>query len=209
MSYQTQKRIVDLVGGFFGVLLFSPLLLFLAVYIFMVSPGPVLADTPKRVGKNNRLFRMYKFRTMILNAHQYLLEHPDLYEEYKNNDYKLDNDPRWIPGAQVIRKFSLDEFPQFFNVLKGEMSLVGPRAYYPFELKSQQEVYPEASPYIKKLLQSKPGLTGPWQVGGRSELNFVERVKLDATYADNQSIWYDLQIIFKTPLAVISGKGAL
>ena len=209
MLYQSQKRILDILGSIFGIILFSPLMLFFSICIFLVSPGPVLADIPHRVGKNRKPFRMYKFRSMILNAHQYLLDHPDFYEEYKKNDYKVVNDPRWLPGASLMRKYSLDELPQFFNVLKGEMSLVGPRAYYPFELKDQQKVYPESKPYVEKLLTTKPGLTGPWQVGGRSELNFVDRVKLDASYADNDSIIYDLKIIARTPLAMLSGKGAV
>jgi len=164
--YPVAKRLVDIGGGCLGLLFFSPIIIALSIYIMIVSPGPVFADIPHRVGKDNKRFRMYKFRSMIPNAHQYLLDNPKLYEEYKKNDYKLDNDPRWLPGAKFIRKYSLDELPQFINVIRGEMSLIGPRAYYPFELESQQEKHPEAIPYVKKLLTIKPGVTGPWQVGG-------------------------------------------
>jgi lipopolysaccharide/colanic/teichoic acid biosynthesis glycosyltransferase len=207
--YEVVKRIVDLCGSIVGIIVFSPIMIGISIYIMLVSPGPVFADIPLRIGRDGKLFKMYKFRSMIPNAHQYLLDHPELYEEYVHNNYKLTNDPRWLRGAKAMRKYSLDELPQFLNVFRGEMSLVGPRAYYPFELERQQKVHPQAVPYVKKLLTVKPGITGPWQVGGRSELNFVERVKIDADYADNRSIINDLKIIIKTPLAMMSGRGAV
>jgi len=111
--------------------------------------------------------------------------------------------------GSFLRRFSLDELPQIFNVLRGEMSLVGPRAYYPDELESQQRVFPQSRQHVKQLLQVKPGITGYWQVTGRSEVNFDKRVKMDADYAQHQSLWQDVVIILKTPWAMISGKGAL
>jgi lipopolysaccharide/colanic/teichoic acid biosynthesis glycosyltransferase len=200
--------LIDVFGALVGLVLFSPLMLLVAAYIKLVSPGPVFADIPKRVGRNGRPFRMYKFRSMIANAHEYLLQNPKLYEEYKRNSYKLPNDPRIIRGGKFIRRSSIDELPQLINVLRGEMSLVGPRAYFPFELRDQQRVFPESRPYVSQLLKVKPGITGPWQVGGRSGISFVERAKMDAEYANRRSIIYDFLMLLKTPLAVIQAKGA-
>ena len=208
-NYTGIKRIFDFFGALVGLIIFSPVMILLGLYIYLVSPGPIFADIPMRIGRDGGLFRMFKFRSMIPNAHQFLLDHPNLYEQYVQNGYKLADDPRWIKGAKFIRKYSLDELPQFLNVLIGNMSLVGPRAYYPFEIESQQKLHPETVPYVKKLLTLKPGLTGPWQVGGRGELNFVERAKLDSQYAENSSIIYDITIILKTPLAMLSGRGAV
>ena len=151
---------------------------------------------------------MYKFRTMIPKAHEWLVEHPDIYEKYKENNYKLDNDPRWLPGAKFIRKYSIDEFPQFINVVLGDMSIVGPRAYYPFELRDQEKAFPETAEHIREVLSVKPGITGSWQVGGRGDVPFPERIKMDAAYASRRSILYDLWLILKTPMALVSGKGA-
>lgn len=176
------------------------------------SPGPILADTPSRVGKDGKLFKMFKFRSMIPNAHELLREDPEfkkLYEDYKKGSYKLKNDPRITRIGRFIRKHSLDEVPQFFNVLLGQMSLVGPRAYYPDELKEQQKKYPNTKEAVKIVGSVKPGITGYWQVTGRSEINFDKRIQMDAEYVRRRSIRYDLWIIAKTPWAMISGKGAL
>lgn len=208
MFYTFTKRLIDIAISVACIILFSPLMLLVAVYIKVVSPGPILADIPDRLGHFGKPFRLYKFRSMIPNAHQYLVEHPNLYKEYVNNGYKLPNDPRFIPGAIFLRKSSLDELPQFFNVLKGEMGIVGPRAYYAFELEDQQKKYPESRKHVEKLLTAKPGITGPWQVGGRSKISFPERAKLDADYAVRKSILYDFKIMLKTPLAVLQAKGA-
>lgn len=206
--YDPLKRAIDIFGALVGLVLFSPLMLLVAAYIKIVSPGPVFADIPERLGKDGKRFRMYKFRSMIPNAHEYLLSNPELYEEYKRNSYKLPNDPRVIRGGKFIRRSSIDELPQLINVLRGEMSLVGPRAYYPFELRDQQEAFPESRPYVKRLLKVKPGITGPWQVGGRSEINFLERTKIDARYAERRSVLYDILMLFMTPWAVLRAKGA-
>jgi len=206
--YDIVKRCLDLAGAVVGLILFSPIMLLTAVYIKLVSPGPVFADIPERIGKDSKKFRMYKFRSMIPNAHAYLLQHPKLYEEYKRNSYKLENDPRIIRGGNFIRCTSIDELPQFINVLRGEMSLIGPRAYFPFELRDQQAEFPESRPYVERLLKIKPGISGPWQVGGRSNVGFVERTKMDAAYADRRSVLYDLLILLKTPLAVLQARGA-
>lgn len=207
-SYETSKRLLDIFGAVVGLVLFSPIMLLTAIYIKLVSSGPVFADIPERIGKDKKKFRMYKFRSMITDAHGYLLRHPKLYEEYKKNSYKLENDPRIIRCGKFIRRTSIDELPQFINILKGNMSLVGPRAYFPFELRDQQIEFPQTTPYVEKLLTVKPGITGPWQVGGRSQINFVERAKMDAEYASRRSVLYDLRIILKTPSAVLQAKGA-
>lgn len=210
--YETTKRIIDLVFSFFLILLFSPIFIIVAIAIKFESPGPVFADTPKRVGKKGKTFKMYKFRSMVQNAHTLLREDPHyakLFNDYKKGSYKLKDDPRITKVGRFIRKFSLDELPQFFNVLDGQMSIVGPRAYYPDELQDQQKKYPHTKDAVKVVLSVKPGITGFWQVSGRSEINFDKRIQMDANYAKRRSIAYDFWIIFKTPWAMISGKGAL
>lgn len=194
-----------------GLIIFTPLMCLTALYLKLVSPaGPILADLPNRVGKGGREFKMLKFRSMIPNAQQYLLDRPDLYAKYKENSYKLDpdSDPRLLKGAKFLRSSSIDELPQFFNIIVGDMSLVGPRAYFPFELKEQAEKFPETKELIGCALSVKPGLTGVWQTSGRSNISFVERVKMDAEYAKRKSLLYDLYIIAKTPYVVLSRKGA-
>lgn len=194
------------------MIIFSPIVLLTIIAIKLDSEGPVLADTPSRVGKQGKLFKMYKFRSMVKNAHELLVTNKDfthLHEEYKKGGYKLKNDPRITNVGKIIRKYSVDELPQFINVLKGEMSIVGPRAYYPDELRDQQKNYPNTQNLVKVVLSVKPGITGAWQVGGRSEINFDKRIQIDAHYASKRSILYDFYIIAKTPFAMLSGKGAM
>lgn len=210
--YEVVKRILDISFSFLLIVIFSPVILTVAIAIKLDSKGPILADTPERVGKNGNLFKMYKFRSMVENAHEMLRENPKfskLYEDYKKGSYKLRDDPRITRVGHFIRKHSLDEVPQFFNILKGEMSLVGPRAYYPDELREQQKRYPMTRDAVKIVLSVKPGVTGQWQVSGRSEINFDKRIKMDEQYVVKRSIVYDLEIVFKTPNAMITGKGAL
>lgn len=206
------KRIIDIFLAIILMIVFSPIYLLIAILIKLDSKGPILADVPERVGENGKKFKMYKFRSMITNAH-FLLRHDPkfkkLFEEYKKGSYKLKNDPRVTRIGKFIRKHSLDEIPQLINVLKGEMSIVGPRAYYPDELENQLKKYPQARKLVKKVLSVKPGITGLWQVNGRSEINFDKRIAIDAKYVDNISLWQDLKIIFKTPWVMITGKGAV
>lgn len=209
MIYDILKRSTDMVGSLIGLILLSPLLLLIALAIKLDSPGPIMADTPMRAGKDGKLFNIYKFRSMVQDAHDILEKNPKLLEEYKKNSYKIFNDPRVTSVGKYIRKFSIDEFPQFLNILKGEMSLVGPRAYYPYELEEQQKKYPESRKYVKVILSGKPGLTGVWQVTGRSEINFDKRVKMDADYVKKRSILYDFWLVLKTVPAVLSGRGAV
>lgn len=209
MVYDILKRITDIIGSLIGLIILSPLLLIVALAIKLDSPGSVMANTPMRAGKNGKLFKIYKFRSMIQNAHDILEKNPKLLKEYKKNSYKIFNDPRVTRVGKIIRKYSVDEFPQFINILKGEMSLVGPRAYYPYELEEQQKNYPESRKYVKVILSGKPGLTGVWQVTGRSQINFDKRVQMDADYVTRRSISFDFWIMLKTIPAVISGRGAV
>lgn len=210
--YEFTKRLMDIVFSSVLIIIFSPVIILVSIAIKLDSKGPVLADTPERVGKSGRPFKMYKFRSMVENAHEILRENPKfakLYDKYKKGSYKLKRDPRVTGVGHFIRKHSLDEVPQFFNILKGNMSLVGPRAYYPDELREQQKQYPKTRDSVKIVLSVRPGLTGYWQVSGRSEINFDKRIEMDAQYVRKRSILYDIWIILKTPWAMISGKGAL
>src|SRR3989344_7000822 len=144
MIYDFFKRVIDIIGATIGIIIFSPILFLTMIFIRFNSKGPVLAPTPMRVGKDGKLFYMFKFRSMYENAHDMLHNDPrfkDLLARYKKNSYKLSvgEDPRITGVGKFIRKTSLDELPQFINIIKGEMSLVGPRAYYPFELEEQQK----------------------------------------------------------------------
>lgn len=209
--YAFLKRALDIVGALVGIIVLSPIMVITSIAIKLTSKGPVFADVSKRVGKYGKLFKMYKFRSMVVGAQKLLEQNPELNRKYKQNSYKLsiDEDPRITAVGKVIRKTSIDEFPQFFNILRGEMSLVGPRAYYPFELEEQQQKYPQAKEYVRVILSEKPGLTGEWQVSGRSEINFDQRVEMDAKYVQRQSIWYDLYIILKTVPVVVLGTGSV
>lgn len=219
MPYETIKRAMDLFLAAILSVLFLPICLITALAIKIESPtGPIFADTPKRLGRNGKPFYPYKFRSMIPNAHYLIRTDPklkQLYEEYKKNSYKLKEDPRWTKVGKFIRKYSVDEMPQFINVLHGEMSIVGPRPYYPDELELQESKYPHTRELIRTALSVKPGITGQWQVNGRSDINFDKRIEMDAVYAQKmslpwiQALWYDLKILFKTPFAMISGKGAV
>lgn len=210
--YSILKRIFDIISSLILITLFSPVIIVSAIAIKLGSTGPVFADTPMRVGKNGKLFRMYKFRSMVKNAYEILSSDPQykkLYEEYKKSGFKLKDDPRVTSVGHFIRRYSLDEIPQFLNVLKGDMSLVGPRAYYADELNYQQKKYPNTKENVRVVLSVKPGITGLWQVSGRSEINFDKRIKMDAAYAKKKSLLYDIYIISKTPSAMLSAKGAM
>ncbi|MCX7996364.1 MAG: sugar transferase [Patescibacteria group bacterium] len=206
------KRILDVALALVLIVFFSPVCAVLAIAIRLDSEGPVLADVPERIGQNGKPFKMFKFRSMVTNAHELLRTDPsfaELFKEYKKGSYKLKNDPRITRVGKFIRKHSLDEIPQLINVLMGDMSVVGPRAYYPDELENQQREFPHVRKLVKKVLSVKPGMTGLWQVSGRSEINFDERIVIDARYVDTLSLLNDLVIIFKTPWVMLTGKGAV
>jgi lipopolysaccharide/colanic/teichoic acid biosynthesis glycosyltransferase len=212
-NYDLFKRLIDILSSLFLLILFLPIIITVTIAIKLETKGPILADTPKRVGKKNKYFYPYKFRSMIVNAYYLLKTDPKFkaaYEEQqKGGNYKIKNDPRITKVGKFIRKHSLDEIPQLFNVLRGEMSLVGPRPYYPEELEQQQQRYKHTKSLVSEVLSVKPGITGYWQVSGRSEVKFDKRIQMDAEYARRKSIVLDVLILLKTPWAMISGKGAL
>lgn len=211
-TYETIKRVMDIAGSILLLAIFSPVFTVTALVIKLTSPGPVFADTPKRVGKDAKLFYPYKFRSMIVNAYELLRTDPKFrkaYEEQqKGGNYKIKNDPRVTPIGKLIRKHSIDEIPQLINVLKGEMSVVGPRPYYPEELELQQKRFPHTKQLVKEVLTVKPGITGYWQVTGRSDVSFEKRIEMDAYYARKRSILLDVLILLKTPWVMVTGKGA-
>ncbi len=216
MIYDFIKRIIDIIGSSILIILFSPVILVIMLLIKATSKGPIFF-TPVRVGKDDKPFKMLKFRSMYMyeiggkqvHAEKYLQSNPKLMAAYQENSYKLKNDPRITPIGKILRRFSLDEVPQFFNVLIGDMSLVGPRAYQQDELAHQQEVYRKTRKFVKIILEGRPGISGPWQVSGRSFINFDKRVEMDAVYIKRRSILYDLWIIIKTPIVMLSGIGAI
>ncbi len=216
MLYDFLKRTIDIIGSLIILVVFSPIILIAAILIKITSPGPAIY-TPLRVGRYGKLFKMLKFRSMYMykingkfvHAKKYLEKNPKLMREYQENSFKLTHDPRVTPIGKFIRKFSIDELPQLINVLKGDMSLVGPRAYQEDELTHQQRVYPHTKKYVKVILEARPGASGPWQVSGRSFINFDKRVIMDAKYVQKRSVLYDLWIMIKTPIAMITGRGAV
>lgn len=200
---QFLKRMIDLIISIVVMVIFSPFFILIVLIVRLDSRGPVFHNQV-RVGHNGKQFRMVKFRTMYVNAEQmlvdYLQENPELVIEW--NEYqKLQNDPRVTRFGKLLRRFSLDEFPQLINVVRGEMSLIGPRPFFP----EQQEMYGSAySHYIRV----HPGISGMWQISGRNNTPFQERAQWDEYYVRNWSIWLDIYIIARTFGVVISRKGA-
>ena len=202
------KKIIDTAGSAIALLLFSPLFLIIAAAIKATSPGPVFFRQ-ERVGLHGKTFLFYKFRSMTINNDQ--VKHKEYIERYINQPntaaiepgiFKLTNDSRITTVGHFIRKTSLDELPQLINVLKGDMSLVGPRPPIPYEC-DLYHIW-----HRRRLLSAKPGITGMWQVIGRSRTTFDEMVRLDLKYLQEWSLWLDLKILLMTPKAVISGSGA-
>jgi lipopolysaccharide/colanic/teichoic acid biosynthesis glycosyltransferase len=216
MIYDFIKRIMDIILSIFLIVLFSPIMIVTAIIIKVTSHGPALVEKTnshmRRIGKNGRIFRLYKFRSMAVNADYLLTRDPrfkKLYNEYKKSSFKLHEDPRVTKFGKFIRKYSIDEMPQLFNVLKGEMSIVGPRPYHADEIEEQQMRYPGTHKFVIETQTVKPGITGHWQVTGRSNINFDKRIEMDAQYAKKKSLWTDIIIILRTPIAMISGVGAV
>ena len=200
------KRCIDLIAGLVGVILLIPITLI--VWFVRIAKkennGPMFFEQ-LRIGKDGKLFRMYKFRSMCMNADEtlkkYLEENEEARKEYKKYK-KLKKDPRITKVGCFLRKTSLDEFPQFINVLKGDMSLVGPRPYLPREKEDMGE-------YYSSIIKVKPGITGLWQIRGRSKTTFSDRLKLDLDYANKNSILMDIKILLKTFLNVCRKDGAI
>jgi exopolysaccharide biosynthesis polyprenyl glycosylphosphotransferase len=196
---QVMKDLVDRVAAGVALLLLSPLMLVLAICVRLSDRGPALFKQT-RVGKNGRSFKIYKFRTMVVDAERRLAELREM-NEFDGVLFKMRRDPRVTPVGARLRKWSLDELPQLFNVLLGEMSLVGPRPPLPDEA----ALYAD---HVRRRLVVKPGLTGLWQVSGRSDLTWEESVRLDLRYVENWSLALDLQILWKTVFVLIRGRGA-
>jgi lipopolysaccharide/colanic/teichoic acid biosynthesis glycosyltransferase len=205
MLYFAVKRLIDILGSFFGLVVLFPVFVVLAILVRLSSAGPILhrrrvLSLQKYGGGVPHSFDAFKFRTMMTNADEFLKEHPELMAEFQK-DFKLRDDPRVTKIGHKLRRASLDELPQLFNVLSGQMTLVGPRMISPPEL----EMYGE---FGTKLLSVKPGLTGLWQVSGRQNVSYTERVKLDMYYIDHRSIGMDIQILLKTVISVLKRQGA-
>ncbi|MBI4039585.1 sugar transferase [Candidatus Daviesbacteria bacterium] len=205
MLYEVTKRIIDVILAIGLVIIFLPIMVITAIAIKIDSPGPIIYKQ-LRVGRGGREFWIYKFRSMKSNAEEMLAKNPQLLAAFKEGDWKLGlhEDPRVTRVGRFIRSVTIDEMPQFWNVLAGQMSIVGPRAYRREELAEQQDKYPETVVYVEQILKVKPGITGPWQVSGRNELPFDLRTHMDAEYAQSRSLLRDILIIFKTPFAMLS-----
>lgn len=201
------KRTIDIVGSLILLILFSPIMLITMILIKISSPGPIFFRQ-KRVGKNSHQFWMYKFRSMYTGDNDKRLRenYPDLWKKYKESGWKLEmsEDPRITPIGKKIRSLTIDEFPQLINVLKGDMSLVGPRAYREEELQEQEKKYPKTKKYIDIIRSAKPGITGVWQTSGRNDISFEQRAKMDAAYIKKQSFLDEILIILKTPTSMLS-----
>ncbi|MBI5644314.1 MAG: sugar transferase [Deltaproteobacteria bacterium] len=207
------KRIIDIIGAVFALIIFSPLLIIIPLIIKLTSKGPVLF-TQTRIGREGKAFTFLKFRSMYAGNDEKI--HAEYVKKlilegkaYSGKEaepgetvYKIKDDPRITPFGKLLRKTSMDELPQFINVLKGEMSLVGPRPPIPYEIESY-DVW-----HWRRILDCRPGITGLWQVKGRSRTNFNDMVRLDIRYIKEWSIWLDLKLLIKTPWTLLSSKGA-
>jgi exopolysaccharide biosynthesis polyprenyl glycosylphosphotransferase len=207
------KRLLDLLGAFTALVLFSPFMLITALAVKFTSPGPIIFQQT-RLGRRGKHFSFYKFRSMVAGNddrvhREYVCrlingENDQINQGEKERPlYKLKNDCRITKVGRIIRKLSIDELPQLFNVLKGEMSLVGPRPPIPYEVEKYK------SWHLRRILEVKPGITGLWQVEGRSKTSFDEMVRLDIRYVQNYSLWLDIKILFRTVREVLFPKGGM
>ncbi len=204
IGYHLVKRSMDILGGIAGIVLLFPLtlIIMIAKFITKENDGPIFYEQ-LRIGKNGKQFRLYKYRSMVVNADKKLETYLEQNEEAKKEFQKykkLRKDPRVTKVGNVIRRFSIDEFPQFINVLKGEMSLVGPRPYLPKEQQDMEESY-------ETIITVKPGITGYWQVNGRNDIDFKERTQMDVEYIQNRSLWNDFKIVLKTVFKIFKKEG--
>lgn len=204
-TYKFVKRTVDIIASIIGIILLVPITIIVWILnLFTRNKGPIFF-VQERIGKDGKLFRMYKYRTMVVDAEEILNRHikeeTEIGKEYIKNK-KIYNDPRITKIGKFLRRTSLDEFPQFINVLKGDMSLVGPRPYLLRKIKDMND-------YYYYIIKERPGITGPWQVAGRSNINFEDRLELDYKYAIKKSLKNDFIIIIKTISAVFKKEGAI
>ena len=199
-SLKLTKRIFDIVVASLIIVLISPLLLITALLVKLEDGGPVIFKQ-KRIGRGGAAFPLYKFRSMVPNAEQIRAEQLEQHNEADGRLFKMKKDPRVTRIGRFIRRYSIDELPQLFNVLKGEMSLIGPRP----ALANEVEQYKK---HVRRRLDVRPGITGLWQVSGRSDLSWDDAVRLDLYYVDNWSLVQDIVILMKTVRAVLSSRGA-
>jgi lipopolysaccharide/colanic/teichoic acid biosynthesis glycosyltransferase len=198
--YSVLKRAIDIIGSLVGLILLSPLLVFFAILIKWEEPKGSIFFYQTRIGKDEKPFRMFKLRSMYTNAEEKLKDLLDK-NEISGAMFKMRDDPRVTKVGKFIRKTSIDELPQLINVLRGEMSLVGPRPPLTREVAEYTE-------YDKMRLSVTPGCTGLWQVSGRNNLGFKEMVELDIVYIENRNIWFDIKIMLKTVKAVVGSQDA-
>ena len=202
-GYLFAKRVTDIVLSVIALILLSPV--FLVIWLldsFGDNKGPVFFKQT-RIGMHHQPFKIYKFRSMVVNADEILHQDPELYQKYVANNYKLEpeEDPRITRLGRILRKTSLDEIPQFINILKGEMSLIGPRPV----VKEEVKIYGDRA---DKFLSVKPGAMGLWQASGRSNIGYPERCDLELSYVDHASYWYDCRILFKNLISIFKSTGA-
>ena len=199
--YKFVKRATDVTLSSIALIILSPVFLIIAVAIKLDSKGPVFFKHT-RIGKNGKIIKLYKFRSMVINAEELIKSFtPEQMKEYKEN-YKLTNDPRITRVGNILRKTSLDELPQLINIIKGDLSIIGPRPVVAEELKKYQY-------NIDKFLSVTPGLTGYWAANGRSNTTYEERMEMELYYIDNLSLKMDLKVFFKTILSVVKKEGAI
>ena len=197
--YEIFKRIIDIIGAGLGLILLSPIIAIVACAVKVTSKGPIFFSQ-KRVGKNGELFEMYKFRSMVVNAEE-LKENLEDQNEMSGPMFKIKDDPRVTKVGKFIRKTSIDELPQLWNILKGDMSLVGPRPSLPKEVEQFDN-------WMFKRLSVRPGLTCYWQVSGRNNIDFEDWMKLDVKYVEERNNWIDIKLIFKTIFVLFGDKNA-
>ena len=199
--YLAIKRLIDIIGSLIGIILLSPLYIIIAILIKFDSPGKIVFGHTRK-GKGGKDIKVYKFRTMYSNANEIFESFTSEQKEEYYTNFKLDNDPRVTKLGGFLRKTSLDELPQLFNILKGDMTIIGPRPIVEKEISKYGDK-------AEKLFSVVPGLAGYWQANGRSDTTYEERVEMDMYYIDNMSFYLDVKILFQTAISVLKGEGAI
>ena len=203
--YPFLSRLMDIIISITALVVFSPILLITSLLIYLEDKhSPLFVDT--RLGKGKKPFPFFKFRSMVVNAHELERKNKEIYKQLRSGEHKVENHPYVTKVGKFIRKYSIDEMPQFINVLLGDMSVVGPRALKIDEEKKFRKENPDHVKYLDALFEVKPGITGFWQVSGRSNIDFRKRMRMEAYYARTHSILKDILILLKTPLAVLKAE---
>ena len=207
LYFRLAKRAIDIAGSAGFIICFAPIYIAAAIAVFLQDfHNPIYSQ--ERVGRFGIVFTTYKFRSMVFNADQIMKQNVELYNQLRNDTNKVKDDPRITKIGKFIRKYSIDEFPQMFNIFLGQMSLVGPRPLRPDEYQLAIEKSAVNKELLDKILTVKPGLTGYWQTHGRSNIKFNDRMVMEADYATRKSILLDITIILRTPYAILKGEGA-